>query len=185
MIATRAGTSARDRELIIGRAQDRAHQRLDALQRPALGERVVEAAVDGELILLHARDDVAEEGELGGVVLIALDLLADPMRLEFGEDVGEALVARPPSGRAPARRRGARRSGVRPCSSTAPAAFERGERQRRARGVAAFVAALRDRRAPRPARAYRRSGCRCRAASLRATDMSISARADSPATISK
>jgi hypothetical protein len=71
-------------------AKDRPHQSLDALQRPALRQRGVDGAVDGDLIFEHAADDGAKERGVGGFILIALDLLADPVRLELGEHVFEA-----------------------------------------------------------------------------------------------
>src|SRR5271156_4919605 len=171
-------------ELVIGRAQDRAHQGLDAPQRPSLGERVVETAVDRELIALHARDDVAEEGEFCGVVLIALDLLTDPMRLEFGENVGQTLVGdlhlveRLRGGEA----RGGAASGL---------AHE-------ALSLRLSVANVSAARAASPPLSPRFGSARSSAcasvstvstplprANRPATDRSISARADSPATISK
>ena len=89
---TRAGHVGAAAQLVIGRAQDRPHQRLDAAQRPAFGERLVEPAVDRRLFAQHARDDVAEEGELRRIVGVALDLLPDPVRLEFRQDVVQPLL---------------------------------------------------------------------------------------------
>ena len=46
----------------------------------------------GDLILDHAGDDGAEQGDFGRLVLLALDFLADPPGLEFVEDFAQALA---------------------------------------------------------------------------------------------
>ncbi len=46
----------------------------------------VDERVDAELLPHHALDDVAEELRLGVAILAALHLLAEPMRLELGDD---------------------------------------------------------------------------------------------------
>ena len=48
------------------------------------------ASISGSSLALlahHAADDVAEESRLGGKILIALDLAADPVALELREDL--------------------------------------------------------------------------------------------------
>ena len=84
---TRAGTSVRDDSSNATRAQHRAQQRLDALERPAAGERLVDQRVEPALIVQHAAHDAAEERGFGRKILRALDLAPDPVALELGQDV--------------------------------------------------------------------------------------------------
>ena len=47
---------------------------------------VVDHRVELALLAHHAADDVAEEGGLRRQILLALDLAADPVALELGQD---------------------------------------------------------------------------------------------------
>ena len=66
-------------------------ERFDQPQRPAFGERVVKAAINRQLVAQHARDHVAKERRVGWSIGVALDLSPDPVGLEFGEEIVEAL----------------------------------------------------------------------------------------------
>src|SRR5262249_46643204 len=79
-------------ELVGARAQHRAHDRLDALERPSGGERLVDQRIEPTLLRRTAADDLAEERGLGRKVLLALDLAAEPVALELGQDIVEALA---------------------------------------------------------------------------------------------
>src|SRR5436305_1007579 len=67
--------------------QHRAQQRLDALQGPAALQRLVDHWIERALIVEHATHDASEECGLGGQVLRALDLAADPVAFEFRENL--------------------------------------------------------------------------------------------------
>ena len=136
-------------ELIGAGAQHRAQDRLDALERPGLRQRVVDQRIELALLAHHAADDVAEERGLRRQILLAFDLAADPVALELGQDLVQAGRRRCPSGRAPAPRRAAPRRAGWPCAPRMIAlrharyrdpALEADERERRARGIAALVA---------------------------------------------
>ena len=77
-------------ELVGAGAQHRAQHRLDALERPALRQRLVDQRIELALLAHHAADDVAEERRLGRQILRALDLAAEPVALELGEDFVQA-----------------------------------------------------------------------------------------------
>ena len=51
-----------------------------------LRQRLVDQRIELALLAHHAGDDVAEEGGLGGEILLAFDLAADPVAFELGED---------------------------------------------------------------------------------------------------
>src|SRR6476646_9295690 len=76
-------------EFVGTRTQYRAENGVDALQRPAVCERIVDQRIEFCLVAHHAGHDVAEECRLGGKVFVALDLASEPMTLELGEDVVE------------------------------------------------------------------------------------------------
>ena len=80
---TRAGTSVLAIELVGAGAQDRAQHGLDPHQRPAFGQHRVDHRIEPALLLDHALHDVAEMRGLGRQVFLALDLAADPVRLEL------------------------------------------------------------------------------------------------------
>ncbi len=75
-MATRAGTSLAQQDLIGPGAEDGAQDGIDAGEPPALGKLLVDQRIDLELLAHHALDEVAEEGGLGVGILAALDLLA-------------------------------------------------------------------------------------------------------------
>src|ERR1039457_6294211 len=77
-------------ELVGASTQRRAQHRLDALERPAFRQRLVDDRVELALLAHHAGHDVAEERGLGRQILRALDLAAEPVALEFGEDLVQA-----------------------------------------------------------------------------------------------
>src|SRR5450631_4941735 len=77
-------------ELVAACAQRRAQHRLDALERPAFRQRLVDDRVELALLAHHAGHDVAEERGLRRQILRALDLAAEPVALEFGEDLVQA-----------------------------------------------------------------------------------------------
>src|SRR5262249_28281226 len=77
-------------KLVSSRAQHRAQDRFDALERPALRQHLIDQRIEAALLPHHARNDVAKEGRLGGQILRTLDLATDPMALELGEDVVQA-----------------------------------------------------------------------------------------------
>ena len=93
-----------------------------------------------------------KERGFGRQVFVALDLAAEPVAFEFGQDVVQRRCRRYPSGRAPARRQAARRRGgwrwrssvgaaalAMAATSWRAARLSRDQRERRARGVAALV----------------------------------------------
>src|SRR3974390_679065 len=77
-------------ELVGAGAQDRAQSPLDALERPLLGQRLVDQRIELALLAHHAGNDVTEECPLGRQILSTLDFLANPVALEFGEDIIQA-----------------------------------------------------------------------------------------------
>ena len=79
-------------QFIGARAQNGAHHGLDPRQRPAALQGRVDLAVDHDLLVEHALQNIAKEADLGGLILLALDFAAHPMGLEFGENVVEALA---------------------------------------------------------------------------------------------
>ena len=70
-------------ELVAAGAQGGAQDRLDALERPAFRQRLVDHRIELALLAHHAGDDVAEERGLGREILRALDLAADPVAFEL------------------------------------------------------------------------------------------------------
>ncbi len=74
-------------KLIGARAQHRAQDRFDALERPTLRQHLVDQWIEAALLAHHARHHVAEEGRLGRQILRTFDLTADPMALELGKNV--------------------------------------------------------------------------------------------------
>src|SRR5262249_19290522 len=64
--------------------------RLNALERPAAGERLVDHRIEAALLAHHARDHVAEERRLGRQILRAFHLAADPVTLELGQNLVQA-----------------------------------------------------------------------------------------------
>src|SRR5690242_7677962 len=70
--------------------QHRAQDRIDPLQRPAFRQRVIDDGIQLCLVAHHARHNVAEEGSFRRQVFLALDLVAEPMALELGENVVDA-----------------------------------------------------------------------------------------------
>src|SRR3954469_18142014 len=177
-----------EHELVGAGPEDRAQHRFDPLQWPALGQDLVDLAVDGALLGDDARQHGAKEGALGRLEGDPLDLLPDPVGLEFGERVDHALAGEvhlverldgSEAGGAALRglchrcqptaaRRRAARSTVRGASAAPPPWFSSPTRARRQAWASVSTVTM-----PLP------SGRR------RATDRSISARALSPATISK
>ena len=78
------------RKLVGAGAQHRAQHRFDALERPAAGERRVDLRVKRSLFPHDAGDDVAKESGFRRQILRALDLAAEPMAFELGEDFVDA-----------------------------------------------------------------------------------------------
>ena len=78
------------RELVGAGPQYRAQHRVDALERPAAGERRVDLRIERPLLAHDAGDDVAKERGLGRQILRALDLAAEPMAFELGQDLVDA-----------------------------------------------------------------------------------------------
>ena len=192
-------------EFIGSGAQYRAQGWRRSASGPALGERLVDQRIEFRLVADHAGDDVAEERRFGRQIFLALDLVAEPMALEFGEDVVDPracdvhLVERLHRGKP---RRASPvgfpvlllswplagfLSGVfcaLPSSDPRQPALDAQHRKRRARGIAAFVQFARTR--PRPGLGFRidRDDAVAEREPL-ATVSSIRAREDSIATISK
>jgi hypothetical protein len=77
-------------KLVGAGAQHRAQDCLDALERPALRQNLVDQRVKRALLAQHAADDVAKERRFRRQILIALDLASDPMALELRQDVVHA-----------------------------------------------------------------------------------------------
>src|SRR5258708_26796510 len=77
-------------KLVRAGTQHRAQDGVDPLQRPAFRQRIVDQRIEFRLIAHHAGHDVTEEGCLGRQIFVALDLAAEPMTLELGEDVVNA-----------------------------------------------------------------------------------------------
>ena len=92
MIATRTGTSLRNISSKAAGAQDRPQHRLDSAQRPPGGERRVDLQVDGALVLDDPGQDVAEKVRVRGLERDALDLAADPERLELRKRIDDTLA---------------------------------------------------------------------------------------------
>src|SRR6476660_9396000 len=80
-------------QLIRTRAQHRAQDRVDPLQRPPLRQRVIDQRIEFSLVAHHAGHHVTEERCLGGEIFVALDLTAEPVALELGKDVVEPGAA--------------------------------------------------------------------------------------------
>src|SRR3569623_298728 len=78
------------RPLIGAGAQGGAQHRLDALERPALLQRFVDLRVKHALLAHHTGDDVPKERRFRRQILRALDLAAEPVAFELGENVVEA-----------------------------------------------------------------------------------------------
>src|SRR5262245_31704934 len=76
-------------QLIGTGAQSRAQNRFDALERPALGQRLIDQWIEIALFAHHARYNVAKERRLCRKVLCAFDLTANTVALEFGQDFVE------------------------------------------------------------------------------------------------
>ena len=74
-------------------AQDGAQRRVDAGQRPAGRQRAVDRRVERLLVAHDAGDNVAEEGGVGVAILVAVDLLAEPVGLELGDHLGQRRAA--------------------------------------------------------------------------------------------
>src|SRR5215213_9616124 len=79
------------REFECAGAQHRAQQCLDTLQGPAAGQRLVDHRIELALIVEHTAHHAAEERRLSGQILRALDLPPDPVALELGQDLVERL----------------------------------------------------------------------------------------------
>src|SRR5579871_4769073 len=77
-------------ELVSAGAQHRAQDRVDPLQRPALRQRLVDQGIELGLVAHDAGDDIAEEGGFGRQIFLTLDLAAQPVAFELGEDVVDA-----------------------------------------------------------------------------------------------
>src|SRR4051812_32331482 len=70
--------------------QHRAQDRFDALQRPALRQRLVDQRIELLLVAHDAGNDVAEERRFRREICIALDLVAEPVALELRKNVVDA-----------------------------------------------------------------------------------------------
>src|SRR5262245_4420049 len=80
-------------ELVGTGPQYRTQDRVDPLQRPALRQRLVDQRIKLGLVADHARYDVAEERRFRRQIFLALDLVAEPVALELGEDVVDPRAA--------------------------------------------------------------------------------------------
>ena len=67
-------------------AQDGAERQVDARERPGRRQRGMDDRIDLPLPLHHAADERAEERRIGRPELLAFELLAEPVRLELGDD---------------------------------------------------------------------------------------------------
>src|SRR5262245_25640477 len=83
------GNVVAEHKFIDAGAENGAEDRIHASETPAFGQLLVDERIDLDLLAHHARDQVAEEGGLGVSILAILDLLAETMRLEFGDYVGQ------------------------------------------------------------------------------------------------
>src|SRR5262245_3271073 len=79
-------------QLIGAGPQSRAQNRFDALKRPAFRQRLIDQGIEISLFAHHARYNVAKERRLSRKILRALDLAAHPVALEFGKDFVEAAA---------------------------------------------------------------------------------------------
>ena len=70
-------------ELVGAGAQDRAQHGLDALERPAFLQGLVDHRIELALVFDHAADHVAKMRGLRRQIFLALDLAADPVALEL------------------------------------------------------------------------------------------------------
>ena len=73
-------------ELEDAAAQDGAERQVDARERPGRRQRRVDDRIDAALLLDHAADERAEEGDIGRPQLLAFQLAAEPVRLELRDD---------------------------------------------------------------------------------------------------
>src|SRR5215471_15657239 len=76
-------------ELVGPCAQHRAKDRFNALQRPARGEGTIDQRIEAALLRDDAADKLAKERGLRRQILFALDFAAEPMALEFGKNLVE------------------------------------------------------------------------------------------------
>ena len=150
-MTTRAGTSGRHGKLVGAGAQHRAQYRLDALERPAAAQAPRRSAGRAGVCSRTTPPTMSRKNAASaGRYCVALDFAAEPMVFELGHDLVQAgageihLVERLHGGEP----RGAALVGLaRLVVSVRRAiaqrfsepALERDQRQRRARGVAAFV----------------------------------------------
>ena len=88
-ITTRGRDILAQQDLIGAGAQDGAQNGIDAGQPPAFGQLRVDHRVDRQLLAHHALDQVAEEGGFDLGILAAVDLFAQAMGLELGDDLVE------------------------------------------------------------------------------------------------
>ena len=80
-------------DLIDARPHDRAQHNLDAHQRPAFGQRIVDGLVDLGLMGNHPADNILEKREFRlAHFQIVINLLTDPMGLEFRTNVDHPLL---------------------------------------------------------------------------------------------
>ena len=77
-------------KLVSAGAQHRAQHRLDAFERPAAAQRIVDLRIEPALLADDAADNVAEKGRFRRPVLRAFNLAAEPMVLELRQDFVQA-----------------------------------------------------------------------------------------------
>ena len=77
------------KELEHAAAKDRAERQVDAGQRPGRRQRGMDDRIDLPLPFDYARNDRAEEIDVGRQKLFAFQLRAEPVRLELGDHRGK------------------------------------------------------------------------------------------------
>ncbi len=92
MIAARAGTSLRAFELVGPGPQEWPRITASTRWRPTRLQRLVNQPIECDLVFEHACDDVAKQRNIGLGIFGVVDLAADPIGLEFDEDLLEPLA---------------------------------------------------------------------------------------------
>src|ERR1700737_1358323 len=83
-------------QLIGSGAEHRAQDRVDSLERPVLGENLVDEGIETALIANDPGNNIAKECRFPRQKLRAFDLTTDPVAFKLGDDVVEPGRGAPP-----------------------------------------------------------------------------------------